>query len=112
RVAAGIYNPITGKEMKKTWLADKLFPMLQNFYEEAEILTGKKFFYPLEMYRPFLSIHEQNDWMAKSSVAGFSDYIKEILSHPLYGQHVYDEFGGITLLQCGYLNVVDFLKAA
>lgn len=111
RVAAGIYNPITGKEMKKTWFADKLFPALHKFYKEAELLTKRKFFYPLEMYRPFLSIQEQNDWMAKSSAPGFSAYIKEISSHPLYSQQVFDGFGGITLSQCGYLHVVDFLNA-
>lgn len=111
RVAAGIYNPVTGKEMKKTWFADKLFPTLHKFYKEAEVLTESKFFFPLEMYRPFLSIHEQNDWMAKSSAAGFSAYVKEISSYSLGNQQVYDDFGGISLLQCGYLHVVDFLNA-
>ena len=28
KVAAGIYNPVTGKRLVKTWLADDIFPFL------------------------------------------------------------------------------------
>ena len=34
RVAAGLLNPITGNEMKKTWWADRLFPYLFQFYRK------------------------------------------------------------------------------
>ena len=33
KVAAGLYNPITGRKMTKTWMADELFPNLVNYYE-------------------------------------------------------------------------------
>ena len=33
RVAAGLFNPITGRRMIKTWLADKLFPYC--FYKRS-----------------------------------------------------------------------------
>jgi len=66
RIAAGLFNPITGKKMVKTWLADKLFPALHTHYKDAEALTGKNFFYPMPIYRPFASIEEQNELMGKS----------------------------------------------
>lgn len=110
-VAAGIFNPVTGKQMKKTWNADKLFPKLHEFYRQAESLTGEKFFNPMDIYRPFLSIQEQNDWMAKSSQEGYETYIKEISGHSLFNGYVHDEYGGILLAQSGYLDVVNFLGA-
>lgn len=110
-VAAGIFNPITGKEMKRTWLADKLFPKLHSFYKDAEIVLGSRFFYPLEIYRPFLSVQEQNDWIAKSSQEGYEKYIRQISAKSLYGRFVFDDFGGIELAQSGYLNVREFLKS-
>src|SRR5688572_337382 len=67
RVAVGLFNPITGRNLVKTWLADQLFPCFHRFYRDAETLTGKKFFHSLPLYRPFGSIEEQNEWMAKSA---------------------------------------------
>src|SRR5689334_13087073 len=66
RVAAGLFNPITGKMMLRTWNADKLFPYLHKFYREAEHTTGEKFFYPTSICIPFVSVEEQNNWMIKS----------------------------------------------
>ncbi|MEI9917238.1 MAG: FAD-dependent oxidoreductase [Bacteroidota bacterium] len=65
RVAAGLFNPVTGKLMQKTWQADVLFPYLFDFYKEAEEITGERFFYPTPICIPFLSIEEQNDWTVK-----------------------------------------------
>jgi len=45
RVAAGLYNPITGKRLVKTWNADKLFPEIAPFYLGMEEEVGKKFLY-------------------------------------------------------------------
>ncbi|HYI79043.1 MAG TPA: FAD-binding protein, partial [Chryseolinea sp.] len=67
RIAVGLFNPITGRHMIKTWLADRLFPCLHQFYREAEVSTRHRFFYPLSLYRPFSTIEEQNEWMAKSA---------------------------------------------
>ena len=36
KVAAGLYNPITGSKMIKTWLADELFPNLSKYYQDLE----------------------------------------------------------------------------
>src|SRR6478609_6743743 len=65
-IAAGLFNPVTGKLMTKTWKADKLFDYLHSFYPEAEEFLKSKFYYPFPLYRPFISIEEQNEWMGKS----------------------------------------------
>ena len=38
--AAGIYNPITGRKLVKTWLADELFPGLEGYYLGLEQTLG------------------------------------------------------------------------
>lgn len=110
-VAAGIFNPITGKEMKRTWQADKLFPALHLFYAEAEKLTHRRFFHPREIYRPFLSFQEQNDWMAKSAEEAYAPYIAAIYNQSKHSPFVYDPYGGIALKQCGYVDIPIFLDA-
>lgn len=111
QVAAGLFNPITGRIMTKTWKADVLFPYLHDFYREAENLTGKKFFHPMPLYRPFLSIEEQNEWMGKSAHSGLEKYIDEVHTTEIYPGLVQNTFGGLTLKQAGWLDTTAFTLA-
>lgn len=111
QVAAGLFNPITGRVMSKTWKADILFPYLHDFYREAEALTRSKFFHPMPLYRPFLSIEEQNEWMGKSAQQDFKDYIASVDTHEAHAGLVKNPFGGITLRQAGWLDTVAFTEA-
>src|SRR6188768_998984 len=67
KVAAGLYNPVTGHRIVKTWLAERLFPFLETAYTELEELLGTKFLHPLPIMRPLDSIAEQNEWVAQSA---------------------------------------------
>ncbi|MEJ7645138.1 MAG: FAD-dependent oxidoreductase [Chryseolinea sp.] len=110
RVAAGLFNPITGKKMVKTWMADELFPALHTHYTSAESLTGSSFFYTMPVYRPFASAEEQNEWMGKSLEPGFSSYIDKVQTAPMI-KDVKDPHGGLMLKQCGYLDTVKYLTS-
>lgn len=109
-IAAGLFNPITGKKMVKTWMADKLFPYLHTHYREVEALTDQKFFKPMPLYRPFLSYEEQNEWMGKSAEPEFQDYIEKVFTKSSY-RGVQDPFGGLLLKQCGYLDTRGYVES-
>jgi glycine oxidase len=111
QVAAGLFNPITGRLMTKTWNADTLFPYLHEFYKDAEMLTGERFFYPLPLYRPFMSVEEQNEWMGKSANAELTGYINTVNTSPTDPELVKNKYGGLSLKQCGYLDTVKFTQA-
>ena len=108
RVAAGLFNPFTGKKMAKTWLADTIFPYLHIFYQEAEAFTGQKFFYSSVLYKPFLSVVEQNEWMGKSADPAFSGYIQKVFTGSTISG-IKDEFGGLLLKQCGHLDTTRYM---
>jgi glycine oxidase len=110
RIAAGLFNPITGKKMTKTWLADTLFPYLHEYYRAVETRTSRKFFFPMPLYRPFLSIEEQNEWMAKSAEPGYGPYIDTIHQHAAI-PGIHDPWGGLLLRQCGYLDTTAYIEA-
>jgi hypothetical protein len=110
-IAAGLFNPITGKLMSKTWQADLLFPELDFFYRHAEQILDQRFYYPQWIYRPFLSVEEQNAWMGKSSDAAWMPYIKNIYSQSVFTHQVNNPWGGIVLNQCGYVDVLKFMKS-
>jgi glycine oxidase len=111
QVAAGLFNPITGRLMTKTWKADVLFPYLHEFYRDAEHFTSQNFFYPMPLYRPFISVEEQNEWMGKSTNAELTGYIDAVHLAPIDQTLVKNNFGGLTLKQCGYLDTVKFTQA-
>jgi glycine oxidase len=109
-VAAGLFNPVTGKKLVKTWLADDLFPYLEKFYRRAEVLTGQKFYHEMPMYRPFISFEEQNEWMGRSAGDGFQNIISSVSTAPAFSG-INDPLGGLFLKHSGYVDTVAFIGA-
>ena len=110
RVAAGLYNPITGRKMVKTWNADKLFPLIEPFYAEMEEWGQARFLYPIGIFRPFLDNKELNEWQAKVSEPAFSAFVKNIYAGNRF-EHTVNEFGGLDLQPSGYLDIPVLLKS-
>jgi glycine oxidase len=111
RIAAGLFNPVTGQNLVKTWMADTIFPYLHQYYTEVEALTGKKFFHPMKLYRPFGAVSEQNDWMGRTEDPMYRSYVESVdLRSPFVGE-LRDEFGGMILKQCGFLNTAAYVDA-
>ena len=111
RVAAGLFNPITGKNFVKTWKADEIFPCLHRFYAGAQQLMSQRFFFPMPLYRPFLSVREQNEWMGKSVEKDFREYVADVKASPYFPQQVNDPFGGLLLRQTGFLDTATYLTS-
>ena len=107
--AAGIFNPITGKRMVKTWNASKLFPFLHQFYSQLENELGQKFFYPKTIYKLFASIEEQNHWMSHSSSSDV-DFVNASASSEKYQRYVKNPFGGFETRWSGYVDVKKFIQ--
>jgi glycine oxidase len=109
-VAAGLFNPITGKMLAKTWQADVLFPYFYSFYRHAESLLNKKFFFPIPIYRPFSSVEEQNEWMGRSTHIAMKEYIEDIFLKSTFGDDVHDPVGGVVVRRGGYVDTRAFVS--
>lgn len=108
-VAAGMVNPFASKGLIKTWMAESIFPRLHSFYSSAEILLQSKFFYPQLIYRPFLTIEEQNQWIAQTSDPSIAHFVEATFTTPRYGHQIHDPLGGIVAKWGGYLDANLFL---
>lgn len=111
RIAAGLFNPITGKLMTRTWLAEPIFQFLFDFYPQVEHTLKQRFFHPTPLYRPFLSVQEQNEWMGCSAQPENQKFIDHIHTKSAYGDQAHDAFGGLVIKQCGYVDTPVFLDA-
>jgi glycine/D-amino acid oxidase-like deaminating enzyme len=116
-VAAGIYNPFTGRKLVKTWMAKQLFPYLLEYYKALEIELGIRLLYDIPMYRPFLSLAEQNEWGARLFEESYSQFIERIVNPQEALPQVINPLGGILLKMTGYVDtsaliggVSNFLK--
>ena len=105
RVAAGLYNPITGRKMVKTWQADLLFPLLKAVYEEMQDTCEEKIFYDRPIYRPFISVAEQNEWQGKAAEEGWQGYINEIKTTAFLQDQIHNPYGGIVVGNSGWVNL-------
>lgn len=111
-VAAGLYNPVTGRNMVKTWKASELFSVIEPLYSELEEKLDASFLRPIGIYRPFVSIAEQNDWDVKQSDAQHKNLISSVSKVPYQDYPLTDPHGGIHLSPAGYLKIPVFLDAS
>ncbi|AKP49894.1 hypothetical protein CA2015_0423 [Cyclobacterium amurskyense] len=109
KIAAGLYNPVTGRNLVKTWLADILFEEIERFYHEMERLLDKDLVHSLGIYRPFVSYEEQNEWVAKSADPQFNAFIKQVFTQSR-NKGVKDPFGGVLLKSTGYINTLELVN--
>jgi glycine oxidase len=105
RIAAGLYNPITGRQMVKTWWADTLFPLIPTVYGQLQELIGQTILHPIPIYRPFVSIAEKNDWHGRWSDPAYAPYIEKIEEKPAYGPWLINPYGGLLLRQTGWVDL-------
>ena len=107
RVAAGLFNPITGRTNQSTWKADQIFPHLKKFYTEAEKTLGGKFLTMLPVYRPFLSSEEQTRPIELNR-----QWVKNVFLDSQFKGQVNDPFGGIEFEGSGFLNTTSLISKA
>jgi len=111
KVAAGIFNPITGKRWAKTWMADKIFPYLFEFYSTLEETLDQQFFNPIGIYRPFNTIEQQNEWMGRNTNPIYSKFIDQVNTEPVLSKGGSDKYGGLSLRYAGYIEMSSLLNS-
>ncbi|MES2386426.1 MAG: FAD-dependent oxidoreductase [Bacteroidota bacterium] len=111
RIAAGMFTPLTGHKLVKTWQADLLFPFLNSYYRNLQEKLGKLFFNEMPVYRPFNSIEDQNTITARSSEPEIQQYMNTNADNESYSDYVKNCYGGYNILKAGWVNTVVLLDA-
>ncbi len=108
-IAAGMWNPILFKKLKKSWRADDLLPVLLHVYSELEEILDKKFMYNREIVRLFPSNDAANDFHLAANDERYSVYLEEKTQLEVEAV-ANDEFGYGTI-KGGYIDLPVFLPA-
>ncbi len=96
--AGGIFNPVTGRKLEKTWLAEALFTYLFSFYESLEKTLHASFFHPMPLFRPFANA-EMKSWLIARKDQINHDYLDWT-----------DE--GVWVKQAGWVDVASMLQSS
>lgn len=104
-VAAGLFNPVTGRRFVRTWKAEELFPLLFDFYQGLAGELKAALFHPVPLFRPFLSIREQNEVIASAEQGHLGSFAGRIVTTKPESVPLNNRYGGIFLTHTGYVDV-------
>ena len=111
QVAGGIFNPITGKNLDKTWLADTLFPYFKDFYLSLESETQTHFYYETNLFRPYANEQQRRHFLRLTDEYDLGKYIQLVGSEDSYYSKVGNSLGGLYTKHAGWVDVPKMLAA-
>ncbi|MES2690118.1 MAG: FAD-dependent oxidoreductase [Bacteroidota bacterium] len=104
-VAAGMFTPISGKRMVKSWMTDELYPVMTDTYRQLENELGLSFLHLKNIQLSFSSIKEQNDFFSALTDKTSNYVLTEIVPNP----GLQAPFGAVEITHSGWLNTSLFL---
>lgn len=110
KVSAGIFNPLAGKKLIRTWKLDELFPFAHRFYGEMEKSLDTEFLHFCDIYRPFRSIEEQNSNLAQTADSNLAKYVLEKADNEKFAPFIENPYGGLQITQSGWVDCTEMLE--
>jgi glycine/D-amino acid oxidase-like deaminating enzyme len=104
-VAGGMFNPVTGKYLAKTWLDDQLYPFLLKFYRNLEEETQLNFLHQTDIFRPFSNLENKVHFLKQIEKNELQAHITVIESNNSFEKHIKAPFGGLLTKSAGWVNV-------
>ncbi|MEM0997782.1 MAG: FAD-binding oxidoreductase [Bacteroidota bacterium] len=111
RVAAGLYNIITGRKATLTWQAELLLETLADFFALPPFDRLSRYREPYTIYRPFREPAAYNEWTAKALDPAYARHVAFSPQERLPEQ-LHNPLGGLEILPCGWLDTRGFTAAA
>ena len=98
KVAGGLINPVILKRFTLALKAGEQLETAVDFYREMEAFLDKTFLRPIEVYRRFSSIEEQNNWFAAADKPWVAPFLDTTLV-PVVNQHILGKYSFGKVLQ-------------
>ncbi len=96
-VAGGMYNPVILKRFTPVWNAIEQLEIALPFYAKLEKQFNKKYDFPIDIYRIFKSVEEQNNWFIACDKPLLSNYmVPQIINKKIEGVLSAYGFGKLT----------------
>ncbi len=93
-LAAGIVNPITGRNYVRSWRVQEFLPVAQKMYIEMAAELGQSLHNDVNMLRCLYTVEDENNWHARTN--------DELVAHFMMPQADYSEFSGKVVQPLSY----------
>jgi glycine oxidase len=112
RVAAGLYNPVVFKRLVKSWMADELIEVMDDFYATAEELLNEKFYFKKQIVKLFAEEQEKTLWLKKCNEE-VGKYLSKTIQNDFLQDIIYNDPMGESseVLNAGNLDTALFLNS-
>lgn len=111
KVAAGLYNPVVFKRLVKSWMADELIPVMDDFYEGMEKVLNASFYHKRRIVKLFAEENEQSFWLKKTN-EDVGKYLSKEIDSNFLPAVVDAPLGASEVLHAGNLEMLKFLNAS
>jgi len=107
KIAAGMFNPISGKRMSVNWKAEELLASLVNNFKEMSVLLNQEFMHTANILQAFGNVKESNDFGSKLDRPEFSKYIA---SEAQGDKSLISEFGRFEVQGSGWVKTKEWIE--
>jgi glycine/D-amino acid oxidase-like deaminating enzyme len=111
QAAGGMFNPVTGRHLAKTWLADELFPFLKTYYPAIEKKFNASFFHQTGLFRPYVNEKQRTQFLNAIQKHEIANYVSDSTDFENSSKFIANELGGLNTADSGWVNVPELLKA-
>ncbi len=109
-IAAGMWNPLSFVNLKRSWLVYELLPELEKTYPYLESILGVSFFHPQQLLRIFPDAGSANLWEEKCRHPETEPYMDQT-TIPESSSHYRQPYGHGVVKGTGWLDLPVFLAA-
>lgn len=110
-VAAGLINPITGRNFVKSWRIDELIPFAIKTYQELEQQLDISILATKNVAMLFNTVKTENDWLVRSSNPDVIDYVTKDFDLDFYKDFLEDVQNGVEFKQAGRVRLKELVLA-
>jgi glycine oxidase len=108
-VAAGLVNPVTGRRVVKSWMADELLPFAKKFYRSIEEKSDRFFFHEMDVLEIVHSVKEVNDWTSRMAEPELSSYLNPVVPD-IYADKISGYKKIFRITSSGWMNIPAFIE--
>lgn len=109
QVAAGLVNPVTGRRVVKSWMADILIPFAEEFYQRLEKEFSESFYHRMDVLEVIHTIKDLNEWTSRMGEIEMKKYFTKEAPEDLYINKIIEFKKMIRISSSAWMNIPLFI---
>ncbi|MGB0391024.1 MAG: NAD(P)/FAD-dependent oxidoreductase [Salibacteraceae bacterium] len=105
RIAAGVFNPVAYRKLKKAEFAHFLIPEMITYYTHVEEQLGISFYKPTSFLKILTDFEEYNNWQIQCAKETNRPFMSDVVVKENFNEGIKNPFGAGQVLQSGVINL-------